>query len=119
MEFNSVQRVIAKLFYSLISQLTGEQRAGALQALSLLIPAAEDGYLKANGAELKTDFFAQCFDVLAGVALALKLAEDDGLIPQNFPEVPLTGVFGSVTEAEMAITRLEAMLASTKTTYQG
>jgi len=108
--FNPAQQITSKLFYNLVAQLEGEQRIGAIKALSILIPITEDGFLSVNGAEPRTDFFVQCFDVLSSAAIALKMLEDDGLIP-NIPETPQRKIPQRMLEADLALERLSRLLS--------
>lgn len=109
--FNPTQKITAKLFYNLIAQLEGEQRVGAIKAFSTLIPAAEDGFMTVNDTEVRADFFVQCFDVLVAVALSLKMAEDDGLIPKHLDDIRQSKTVKKLTEADAALRRIESLLA--------
>ena len=109
--FNPSQQITAKLFYNLIAQLNDEQRIGAVRALSALIPATEDSFLSVNGVLPRTDFFVQCFDVLVAVALSLKMLEDDGVIPQDIPEIIPQQLAERVAEADLALKRVERILS--------
>lgn len=112
MQLNPTQKIIGKLFYSLLSQLKGKERVGAYKALTLLLTSAEDGYLIANSeADVKTDFFAQCYDVVTGVALSLKMGDDDGLFTGEQGVFSQASVMRSVSEAETSMRRVEALLA--------
>jgi len=108
---NSSQKVVSKLFYALISQLSPGERRGAVQAMSLLVTAVEESYLKTydDKKQLQLDFYEQCYTVLTGVALALKMAEDDGLLPAA-TEVNKAGLPKSVREADAAFERIEQLL---------
>jgi hypothetical protein len=108
--FNPTQKIAAKLFYNLVAQLEGEQRLGALKALSMLIPVTEDGYMSINEIEPRSDFFVQCFDVLVSVALSLKMLEDDGLVPKDMKEVRNQKVVKRLIEADAALKRIENLL---------
>lgn len=111
-EINGTHKIVAKLFYSLISQLSSAERRGAILALSTLLPAVEDSYLKAHDSEHKptADFHHLCADVLVGVSLSLKMAEDDGLIPKDLPSPSKAGLPKTLSEAEAAIKRTQSLL---------
>lgn len=107
--FNPAQQITAKLFYNLVAQLEGEQRIGAVRALSALIPATEDGFIAMNDGETRQDFFVQCFDILVAVALSLKMLEDDGLVP-DIPEITPKKMVKRLQEADLALQRIEDLL---------
>jgi hypothetical protein len=109
--FNPTQKITAKLFYNLIAQLEGDERLGALKALSVLVPITEDGFMTANGAFPRSDFFVQCFDGILGVSLALKMLEDDGLVPKTMGQIHQKKAVKRLTEADAALNRIESMLA--------
>jgi hypothetical protein len=108
--------VSAKLFYALLSQLSQAERRGAVLALSTLLPAVEESYLRSfDKGEPSLDFFALCADVVAGVALALQMAADDGLVPRDLPMVPKSGLSKTMDEAEAALQRIMALVGKMTT----
>jgi hypothetical protein len=108
--FNPSQKITAKIFYNLIGQLEGEERLGAIKALSMLMPVTEDGFMTMNDTEPRVDFFVQCFDVLLSVALALKMAEDDGLVPKYMKDIFQKKSVKKLCEADSALQRIETMI---------
>ena len=108
--FNPTQKITAKLFYNLVAQLEGDERVVAVKALSVLIPVTEDGFMTVNGTAPRTDFYVQCFDTLMGVAISLKMLEDDGLVPE-MDEVRQVKAVKRLGEADAALHRLESILA--------
>lgn len=106
--FSASQKVIAKHLYSLLSSLPKESREGATLALSTITTASEDGFLSINGIEPRTDFFVQCFDVMVGASLSLKMLRDDGLISDTVEAVKMRGEAQS--DADIAINRIETMM---------
>lgn len=115
--FNASQKICASLFYNLIAQLHGEQRKGAIKALSTLLTSVEEGYILVNDGALRADFFVQCYDSMFGAALALKMAEDDGLVP-DLKAIPHTKAVKRTGDAMAALERLEFLMAgSAKHTF--
>jgi hypothetical protein len=108
--FNPAQRICATLFYNLIAQLDGDERKGAVKALSILVPSTEEGFMIVNDGQMRADFFVQCYDTLLGVALALKMADDDALVPP-LEEVPQARASKRLADADAALRRIENAIA--------
>ena len=76
MTFNTTQRMTAKHLYALISAMPPDQRQAVALVLTSLGLMTEDGFLGGDN----QDFFALCYDVLAGTCLAVKMLGDDDVI---------------------------------------
>jgi len=108
--FNSVQKVASVCLYTLIAQLSAEEKKGAVAVLATVLTLIEDGFVSLNADAQNQDFYVQCFDVLAGAALSLKTLEDDGLCPEDFPVLDKTEGLTRLAEARRAVERAETLL---------
>jgi hypothetical protein len=111
MSLNPTQRIAAKHLYGLISAMDPGQRQAVALVLTSLGLMTEDGFLGGDGTD---DFYALCFDVLAGTSLAMRMLTGDGVVPATTGEiVQLNDQRAAVfqLEADLALQRLERQLA--------
>jgi len=113
LKIHSTSRMSAKAMYTVLASMTPEERRGAVLALSLTTVMVEDGYVSLNEGELRSDFFTQCYDVVAGVALALKMLRDDGIVTEDVQNYAVElACVTRLPDATNALQHVESLLAT-------